>query len=215
MDGAIAAPSANRSNRISPTTADHVRQELGDRVDLILDGGPCRVGIESTVLDLSGQTPAILRPGSVTQARIESVIGPVRLFAGSIDPTLAAISPGQHAIHYAPRAAAYRFRRDEIDAMKNLCRATALESRAALCLGPADGFTDILRHLGFSELLLVATDSTPDDYGRQMYAALRKLDVPQVRTILVETPPDEPRWQAVRDRLTRATRPLDQWRPSE
>jgi len=77
FDGPIAAPSANRSNHLSPTTAQHVREELGDAVDLILDGGPCRVGIESTVLDLTGSQPMILRPGGITRAQIEKVIGPI------------------------------------------------------------------------------------------------------------------------------------------
>ena len=77
FDGPIAAPSANRSNHLSPTTAQHVREELGDAVDLVLDGGPCRVGIESTVLDLTGNRPKILRPGGVTRTQIEKVVGPV------------------------------------------------------------------------------------------------------------------------------------------
>src|SRR3954452_8641218 len=75
--GAVAAPSANRSNRVSPTTAEHVRQELGDAVDLVLDGGPCAVGIESTVLDLTGKVPAILRPGGVSRGQLEAILGKV------------------------------------------------------------------------------------------------------------------------------------------
>jgi len=74
--GPVAAPSANRSTHVSPTTADHVRQELGDEVDIILDGGPCSVGIESTVLDLTGDRPVILRPGGVTRQKIEAIVGP-------------------------------------------------------------------------------------------------------------------------------------------
>ena len=104
FDGPIAAPSANRSNRVSPTTADHVRGELGDRVDLILDGGPCQVGIESTVLDLSGRTPMILRPGAITRQQIERIIGPVEMIATNLRESESARSPGQQAIHYSPRA---------------------------------------------------------------------------------------------------------------
>jgi L-threonylcarbamoyladenylate synthase len=92
----LAAPSANRFTQLSPTTAEHVRQGLGDHVDLILDGGPCSVGIESTVLSLTGPTPRILRPGQITQPEIEAVIGPVGVGAGSE-------SPGQHPKHYSPR----------------------------------------------------------------------------------------------------------------
>jgi len=93
----IAAPSANRFTELSPTTAQHVRESLGDRVDFILDGGPCTVGIESTVISLAGPKPRILRPGMVSQTQIEEVIGPVEIGSG-------AESPGQHPKHYSPRA---------------------------------------------------------------------------------------------------------------
>jgi L-threonylcarbamoyladenylate synthase len=92
----IAAPSANRFTELSPTTAQHVREGLGARVDMILDGGPCTVGIESTVISLCGAKPRILRPGMVSQTQIEQVIGPVEIGAG-------AESPGQHPRHYSPR----------------------------------------------------------------------------------------------------------------
>lgn len=92
----IAAPSANRFTELSPTTAAHVRESLGNRVDLILDGGPCRVGIESTVLSFAGARPKILRPGMLSRTEIESIIGPVETGAG-------AESPGQHPKHYSPR----------------------------------------------------------------------------------------------------------------
>jgi L-threonylcarbamoyladenylate synthase len=92
----IAAPSANRFTGLSPTTAAHVREGLGDAVDLILDGGPCAVGIESTVLSLAGPRPRILRPGMIARTQIEEVIGPVEVGGG-------AESPGQHAQHYRPR----------------------------------------------------------------------------------------------------------------
>jgi L-threonylcarbamoyladenylate synthase len=92
----IAAPSANRFTELSTTTAAHVRQSLGDAVDLILDGGPCTVGIESTVLSLAGSRPRILRPGMITRTQIEEGIGPVEVGGG-------AESPGQHPRHYRPR----------------------------------------------------------------------------------------------------------------
>jgi len=92
----LAAPSANRFTQLSPTTAEHVRAGLGDAVDLILDGGPCSVGIESTVISLVGARPKILRPGMISRPEIEAVIGPVEVGAG-------AESPGQHAKHYSPR----------------------------------------------------------------------------------------------------------------
>jgi L-threonylcarbamoyladenylate synthase len=92
----IAAPSANRFTQLSPTTAQHVRDGLGDAVDFVLDGGPCGVGIESTVISLVGPTPRILRPGMISQTQIEEAIGPVEIGAG-------AESPGQHPKHYSPR----------------------------------------------------------------------------------------------------------------
>jgi len=92
----IAAPSANRFTELSPTTAEHVREGLGDRLDMILDGGPCSVGIESTVLSLAADIPRILRPGMISQTQIEEIIGPVETGAG-------AESPGQHPRHYSPR----------------------------------------------------------------------------------------------------------------
>jgi L-threonylcarbamoyladenylate synthase len=92
----LAAPSANRFTQLSPTTAQHVRDALGDAVDLVLDGGPCTVGIESTVISLTGPIPRILRPGMISQTQIEDVIGPVESGAG-------VESPGQHPKHYSPR----------------------------------------------------------------------------------------------------------------
>ena len=92
----LAAPSANRFTQLSPTTAQHVRDGLGDAVDFVLDGGPCSVGIESTVISLAGPAPKILRPGMISRTQIEAIIGPVEMGAGEE-------SPGQHPKHYSPR----------------------------------------------------------------------------------------------------------------
>lgn len=121
FDGPIAAPSANRSNHISPTTAGHVRSELGSVVDLILDGGPCRIGIESTVIDLSGPAPIILRPGQVTRQQIESCIGSVRISGETIDAESPAHSPGQQLVHYAPESPAFRFDGSDPEPVKCWC----------------------------------------------------------------------------------------------
>ena len=201
--GAIAAPSANRSTRVSPTTAEHVRQELGDAVELILDGGPCAVGIESTVLDLSGQIPAILRPGSITREQIEAEIGPVALFLGSVSPSAAAASPGQHAVHYAPQIPAYRFESAEIASV--LARFAAGERGGVifLLLGAASEAVRRLPGIRVTEMPMSA-----QEYARDLYAALRAADSAGNAAILVEMPPDDPAWAAVRDRLTRATKPI-------
>lgn len=113
FEGALAGPSANKSNHLSPTTAQHVRDELGDSVDMILDGGPCSVGIESTVLDLSGDAPRILRPGAVTREQIEKLIGPIEVSRVLAEATKPLSAPGQLAVHYAPRSPAYRFERTQ------------------------------------------------------------------------------------------------------
>jgi L-threonylcarbamoyladenylate synthase len=110
FDKPLAGPSANKSMHVSPTTAAHVCEELGDAIDLILDGGPCAVGIESTVLDLSSDRPMILRPGGISHEQIEAIIGPVELNNGASQK-----SPGQHPIHYAPRTATFRFERSQRD----------------------------------------------------------------------------------------------------
>lgn len=201
FDGPVAAPSANRSTRISPTTAQHVRDELGDAVDLVLDGGACAVGIESTVLDLTGPAPTILRPGAVTAAMLEGEIGPVALFQGVTRITQAAASPGQHAIHYAPATPAYRFELRDLSAVIDWCRRQAGEPFAVLALSIASA---IPPHAGRT----VTMPPDPVEYARTLYATLRSLDDLDLRAILIELPPPAPEWLALRDRLVRAARPL-------
>lgn len=109
----VAAPSANRFTGISPTTAEHVRRGLGDRVEMILDGGPTDVGIESTVLSLAGGVPVLLRPGMVSQSAIEAIVGPVATI-GSAAPDAPHASPGLHEKHYAPRTPFYVLKPDQV-----------------------------------------------------------------------------------------------------
>jgi L-threonylcarbamoyladenylate synthase len=182
FDRPLAGPSANRSSHVSPTAAQHVRDELGDTVDLILDGGPCRVGIESTVLDLSTGTPTILRPGGVSREQIEEVIGPVQM-KSMLHPEGSRVStpmtsPGQQPVHYAPRTPAFRFH-------------------------PRDR-----GNLDMTNAAIVELTLDPETYARNLYARLRLLDTQGLRAIYIEIPPDLPEWAAVRDRLMRATKPL-------
>ena len=186
----IAGPSANQSNYISPTTAQHVRDELGTSVDLVLDGGACNVGIESTVLDVSSGRPAILRPGGISRKQIEAVIGRVDVFTGDVSSDSAAASPGQQARHYAPRTPAVRAGPDEIGAM-------VAEGRGFILLRSRDEF-------GKAEAIAVMPGD-PMGYARDFYSVLRRLDGLSLRKIVIEMPPDEPGWAAVRDRITRAT----------
>ena len=198
FNGPLAGPSANRSNHLSPTTAQHVRDDLGSAVDLVLDGGPCTVGIESTVLDLTTTSPTILRPGGVTRAQIEEQIGPVQIFTGSISTETSAASPGQQALHYAPKAAAFRFetaRLAEVASVQpNPDRPQAVLTLSRLPL-PMDGNRPM--------------PSDPAEYARVLYSTLRELDRQNVQVVLIEMPPGIPEWAAIHDRLTRATKP---WR---
>jgi L-threonylcarbamoyladenylate synthase len=202
--GAIAAPSANRSTRVSPTTARHVAEQLGNRVDLILDGGPCRVGIESTVLDLTGKRPLLLRPGAVTWEQIEKLIGPVDVFEGSLSKRKAAASPGLQARHYSPKTAAFRFTLDDVTQLRSMLRRArkpkiALLSRAY----PAE-----LEQRGFaSQVIFLQMPRIAKSYARRLYAALHEADALNVRAIWIEDPGSGRAWQAVHDRIRRATRP--------
>ena len=198
FDGPVAAPSANRSNRVSPTTAQHVRDELGDAADLVLDGGPCSVGIESTVVDLTKSRPAILRPGSVSRDQIEAVIGPIDVAAFVTRSDAPAASPGQHPVHYAPRTPAVRFE----------------TSQRGLIHVEVNGIPNGLMAVGTIDYVkkwgrIVAMPKVPEVYARNFYAVLRELDEMGLGTIFIEVPPNRPEWAAVRDRILRATTPLE------
>ena len=183
----IAAPSANRSGRISPTTAAHVDLELGDRIPLILDGGPCEVGLESTVLDLSGQAARLLRPGGISRSEIEAMIGPIEL-AQAGDRVSA---PGMLASHYAPDAALR-------------LNATAYQAgEAFLDFGgtrPEEADADLSRS---GDLMEAAAN---------LFALLRSLDRPGVSRIAVAPvhlggDPSAGLAAAINDRLSRAAAP--------
>ena len=191
----VAAPSANRYGRISPTTAQHVRDELGEAVDCILDGGPCRVGIESTILDLSGAHPQVLRPGAISAAAIKNILGrDVANVSGVAASRAAPRVPGALLSHYAPQT--------------------------PLVLVAPDGLQDeVKRHLEKGERVAVLArsiakpltscvwqimPSDASDYAHELYARLRALDALHVDHLLIEALPAEPVWQAVRDRLARA-----------
>ncbi len=186
--GGLAAPSANRFGRISPTTAQHVRDEFGDAVAIVLDGGECEVGIESTIVDLSGSKPRILRPGMISQARIEAVIGTVEAGAGADSPR----ASGTLEAHYAPRTPLLLVPRNALEREAAEQRAFGKRvSVLALQRLPAD--TDG-----------VALPDIPDDYAHGLYAALRLLDARGDNLLLVERPPDTSAWVAVHDRLRRS-----------
>ena len=189
--GGVAAPSANRFGRISPTTAEHVRQELGERVPLILEGGPCQVGLESTILDLSRDVPVILRPGAIGVDDIARVIGRrPRLRGEEQQPDAAPRVSGALAAHYAPRTPL------ELVASAEL-PARARSGDAVLARQPAPASLP-------DGVNWIAAPSDPAGYGHDLYARLRALDESACVRILVETPPATPEWSAVSDRLGRA-----------
>jgi L-threonylcarbamoyladenylate synthase len=193
--GALAAPSANRFGRLSPTTAEHVRADLGERpqgaLDLILDGGACPVGIESTIVDLSGAQPTLLRPGSITRLALEQVIGvPVAEPDGD-----APRAPGRLERHYAPRTPLEVVRVDRLGS-----RLAALFHLRVAVLAPAA----VLQTLRAQPAVEIPSSEDPAAYARELYADLHQLDQAGVERIVVAAPPDGPDWAAVHDRLRRA-----------
>jgi L-threonylcarbamoyladenylate synthase len=182
----VAAPSANPAGGVSPTTADHVAEGLGAAVDLILDGGPCRIGLESTVLDLSGGAPRLLRPGGVTRGALEAEIGP--LAAGPADAGQAPRAPGQLASHYAPARP-----------LRLEARSVAADE-ALLAFGP--------RPLaGARATLNLSATGDLAEAAANLFAMLRRLDRPDVRAIAVMPIPARGLGEAIRDRLERAAAP--------
>jgi L-threonylcarbamoyladenylate synthase len=198
----IAAPSANRSMELSPTTAWHVERSLGDRVALIVDGGPTTVGIESTVVDLSGEMPMLLRPGAVAAEDLAPIIGPVGRAMTGPDPDAPHPAPGMMERHYAPRAAVLLYDptdpRDVDGARQRLVDEAARGGRVGvLARGDAGAFA---AHEA------VSMPQTPDAYARRLYAALHDLDDAGCTLILVERVPPDSQWSAVADRLERGAR---------
>ncbi len=193
----VAAPSANRSNRLSPTRAEHVLADLDGLIDLVLDSGPTALGLESTVLDVTGDPPRLLRPGPIARIELESVLSgrPVLLpTAGEIAERPS--SPGQLPVHYAPRTPTYR-----VDSREELVSIPRLDEIALVAMGEQDA----------SFALPVAREfrlESPRIGSQFLYHVLHQCDGLDVRAIIVIMPPDRPEWLAVRDRLLRATLPI-------
>lgn len=199
FDGPIAAPSANRSGFTSPTTAAHVLAELGGRVPLILDGGACAVGLESTVLDLTVAPPRILRPGAITAEMLREVVGPVETLQAIVREEDSAASPGQHSRHYAPRTPAFRFARGAFPAMQ-----AAAARQAKIVLVTHD---PTVRLESPHEVMVLPADAGA--YARVLYASLRQADTLGASSIMILLPDTtDGLWAAVIDRLKRAAVPL-------
>ena len=183
----VAAPSANRSGQVSPTTAEHVLAGLGGRIAAVLDSGPCAVGVESTVVDLSGDRPRLLRPGGVPLEALEAAIGPVALGAPPADAG-APRAPGQLASHYAPRLPV------RLDA------STVAADEALLAFGPPLA--------GAATVFNLSPGGDPAEAAARLFAGLRWLDTQAgVRGIAVMPIPEAGLGRAINDRLRRAAAP--------
>ena len=194
--GGVAAPSANRFGHVSPTTAHHVREEFGESV-FVLDGGPCEVGIESTILDLSRGFPALLRPGRVTPVEIADVLGVAPRLPDGSDATAPRAS-GTLKAHYAPRTPLMLAAFDALEPVLEGARIAGARIALVARTSSAGAWADA-RGVHF-----VAAPDDPHVYARELYGLLRALDRADVSRILVEKLPETAEWIAVNDRLGRA-----------
>lgn len=189
----LAGPSANRFGRVSPTTAQHVATEFGDGLPVV-DGGACQVGIESTIVDCTRGVPVLLRPGVLTRDQLEGACGQALRLPHELDGRAPRAS-GTLESHYAPNAKV------------RLMDAKALQTALDLLGGDAANIATYSRAILQTRSDKVLRRRMPDDAletARQLFAVLRDFDAQGVRLIWVETPPDEPEWEGVRDRLQRA-----------
>jgi L-threonylcarbamoyladenylate synthase len=197
----LAAPSANRSEQVSPTTAHHVVEGLGDKVDLILDAGPCGRGIESTVIDCTVTPPRILRPGPLSRGELEAAVGGPVAWPEDASPAGGGLpvarSPGTGRRHYAPRTPLEL----PADSTARVAELLAAGERVGWLVSAATVEPQLAGH---RELVAVPMPADPAGYARLLYATLHALDQRQLDRIIVDMPPAEEPWRAVRDRLTRA-----------
>lgn len=188
--GGLVAPSANRFTRISPTTAAAVRAELGEAVDLVLDGGPCEVGLESTIIDMSGSEPRILRPGMISPQQIAAVLGKAVQVTRQDHPGETR-APGMHHLHYAPKTRTEMLTTQQIQDL-------IISHEVVVCL----------THSGVKVANSIQQVKMPDDpngYAHALYSTLRAQDQNQYQRIIIEAVPDDAEWDAIRDRLNKAT----------
>ncbi|MGH8266257.1 MAG: L-threonylcarbamoyladenylate synthase [Steroidobacteraceae bacterium] len=189
--GGIAAPSANRFGRLSPTRAEHVREELGDSVRVILDGGECQVGLESTIVSFEGASVRLLRPGGVPAAQLREVVGEVLIGAALESPRV----PGATPTHYAPLTPMTIVPAGEVDAQADAAssggrRIAVLAQRLPL--------------RSHKYVTWINAGRRPESYGRDLYTNLRTLDKAGCQRILVQGVPESEPWDAIRDRLLHA-----------
>ncbi|MEZ6050373.1 MAG: L-threonylcarbamoyladenylate synthase [Planctomycetaceae bacterium] len=189
----IAAPSANPFGEVSPTTAEHVRLQLGDRIDYILDGGPCEVGLESTVVHVANEPPTLLRPGGVTQEEIERIIGSLRLpHSEETGDDRPQTSPGMLSRHYAPHT--------PLQILTDISKITASNTTGVMALQPFAGMER------FTSVEVLSQSGNLTEAASQFYAALRRLDSQGLQQIVATPFPETGLGRALNDRLQRAAR---------
>lgn len=189
----LAAPSANQFTHISPTTAQAVYEELGDKVDLILDGGFCQVGLESTIIDMTSDLPAILRPGMISVEAINQVLG-LEVICNSRNTQRA---PGMHALHYAPTTNTMLIETKDILNTVNSLKAEDLPVAFLIrsdCAFPSS-----------PHITRIQMPSEPSHFAQGLYHTLRKLDQEHYQSILIEAVPEGVDWDGIRDRIFKAT----------
>ena len=194
----LAAPSANRFTELSPTTAEHVRKSLGNEIDYILDGGPCKVGIESTVLSLAGPRPILLRPGGISRIELEAIIGPVALaqeIKAGPHP-----APGMHPRHYSPRTPLLLVTDGNVpDRGEGIYLQYAHPAKR---LG-VDSKAKVGPNIE-SNIAIVQMPTTAAEYAAALYEQLHQADAADADWIAVDLPSNTPEWEAIQDRLRRA-----------
>jgi L-threonylcarbamoyladenylate synthase len=190
--GALAAPSANRFTKVSPTSTAHVMHDLGDRLELILEGGNCEIGIESTIIDCSQPDPVLLRPGYITVEELEAVLGKPIFFKNAAGT----LSPGQHAIHYAPEADLFLVKDSEI---ADMARKLSADGKQVLVISSQPISPSIP-----AVHWMIPAD--PKEYARRIYGLMREADASRFDVILTPMPDTQGIGLALADRLRRAAK---------
>ena len=189
----IAAPSANQFTHISPTTAAAVQEELGNNVDLILEGGMCEVGLESTIVDLSKESITVLRPGMITPQALQTVLGvPVLLDTSTVQV------PGMHHVHYAPNTQAQLITSTQL---QNYLQQEKISKQSVAVLS----YSISMKIPDPDNIHIINMPTNAIDYAQQLYQMLRSLDNGRYQEIIIESVPLGAEWDAIRDRLAKAT----------
>lgn len=192
----IVGPSANTYGRISPTSAQHVQQDLGNKVDYILDGGQCEIGIESTIINITTDTPQILRQGVITQDDIAKILGNSLALTKVMQNYLIRV-PGSAETHYAPTKPLYLVPAQEFLATVN----SMLRQNLNYCYLSFQPYP-----LNNNKIIWLQAKNQPQLYAKDLYTYLHQLDATSnTEGIIVEMPPEQPEWYAIIDRLTRAS----------